>query len=280
MSDPATSLPAVPLTLEGAFALHQFFRFRWSAWRALPDSERGAIAAQAAALFARLESSADSQIHTAFYSELGHKGDLVLLHFRPSLEALNQVELDLAHSPLYPFLELADSFVSVVEAGLYESTAKTYQAALDQGFALHSPEWSAAVAQSLERSAKALAPRLFPPIPAEKYLCFYPMSRFRGEQKNWYATSLADRQRMMREHGAVGRRYAGQVHQIITGSIGFDDWEWGVTLFAQNPVAFKKIVYEMRFDEVSSDYGLFGKFYIAIRLQASQLASWLEGVLP
>ena len=106
-----------------------------------------------------------------------------------------------------------------------------------------------------------MAPRLFPAIPDAKYLCFYPMDRKRGEQVNWYTVPFAERQRMMHEHGMIGRRYADQVKQIISGSIGMDDWEWGVDLFADDPVVFKKLIYEMRFDEVSAVYALFGQFY-------------------
>ena len=103
-----------------------------------------------------------------------------------------------------------------------------------------------------------MAPRLFPAIPDAKYLCFYPMDRQRGEDKNWYTVPFADRQRMMHEHGLIGRRYGDVVKQIISGSIGMDDWEWGVDLFAEDPVVFKKLIYEMRFDEVSAVYALFG----------------------
>jgi len=101
------------------------------------------------------------------------------------------------------------------------------------------------------------------------------MDRRRGESKNWYQESMADRKRMMEEHGLIGRRYAGEVRQIITGSIGFDDWEWGVDLFAEDPLVFKKLIYEMRFDEVSAVYALFGSFYVGVRVPAGQLPSAL-----
>jgi chlorite dismutase len=101
------------------------------------------------------------------------------------------------------------------------------------------------------------------------------MDRRRGESKNWYQVPMADRQRLMHEHGLVGRRYAGEVRQIITGSIGFDDWEWGVDLFAEEPLVFKKLIYEMRFDEVSAVYALFGTFYVGLRLTAAGLTATL-----
>ena len=118
--------------------------------------------------------------------------------------------------------------------------------------------------------------RLWPEIPSAPYICFYPMDRRRGEQKNWYQESMPDRVRMMHEHGLIGRRYAGEVRQIITGSIGLDDWEWGVDLFADDPLVFKRLIYEMRFDEVSAVYALFGTFYVGLRQPVSQLASLLS----
>ena len=115
--------------------------------------------------------------------------------------------------------------------------------------------------------------RLWPEIPNAKYICFYPMDRRRGEQKNWYQESMADRATMMHEHGMIGRRYAGEVRQIITGSIGLDDWEWGVDLFADDPLVFKRLIYEMRFDEVSAVYALFGSFYVGLRRRISDILS-------
>ena len=273
-----TDLPPVPLTLEGSSVLHQFFRFDWKAWRSCADGERKKIVADAIAVLRSLErSTPDAPPRTALYSQLGHKGDLMLIHFRESLEALNQVELALAQTALYDFLLSSHSYVSVVELGLYESSRKTYEAAGAKGLAQHSPEWNAEVAASLERASSAMAPRLFPAIPDSKYLCFYPMDRKRGEQVNWYTVPFAERQRMMDVHGKIGRRYGDRVKQIITGSIGMDDWEWGVDLFADDPVAFKKLIYEMRFDEVSAVYALFGQFFIGVRLPIEKLSDWLTG---
>jgi chlorite dismutase len=277
---PLAEFPPVPLTLEGSAALHQFFRFDWTAWKKLPEAERERIGAESVTALQRLErSSADQPVQTALYSQLGHKGDLMLIHFRPSLEALNQVELDLAQTSLFDFLEIKHSYVSVVELGLYESSRKTYETAASKGFAEHTPEWNAEIAASLARGAEAMKPRLFPAVPEAKYLCFYPMDRKRGEQVNWYSVPFAERQRMMHLHGLIGRRYGDVVKQIITGSIGFDDWEWGVDLFAEDPVVFKKLIYEMRFDEVSAVYALFGQFFIGVRLPVENLTNWLSGKL-
>jgi chlorite dismutase len=136
------------------------------------------------------------------------------------------------------------------------------------------------VEETLERQRKAMAPRLWPEIPPFRYICFYPMDRKRGEAKNWYEVPIADRQRMMHEHGLAGRKYAGMVKQIITGSIGFDDWEWGVDLFSDDPLVFKQLIYEMRFDEASAAYALFGAFYIGIRVAAADLPDLLAGRPP
>jgi chlorite dismutase len=266
--------PPVPLTLEGSALLHQFFRFKWKAWRATPKADRDRIAANAVEALKGLErTNSDTPIQSALFSQLGHKGDLILIHFRDSLETLNQVELDLAQTELYDYLDLRHSYVSVVELGLYESSRKTYEAAAAKGFEQHSPEWNA------EITAAAMAPRIFPSVPEAKYLCFYPMDRKRGEGVNWYSVPFADRQRMMREHGLIGRRYGDVVKQIISGSIGMDDWEWGVDLFAEDPVVFKKLIYEMRFDEVSAVYALFGQFFIGVRLPMENLNRWLNGKL-
>ena len=269
--------PPVPLTLEGASVLHQFFRFDWKAWRATPADERERIVSGSVAGLTHSDPSTPAR--SALYSQLGHKGDLIYIHFRDNFEQLNQVELDLAQLPIYDYLTQTHSYVSIVELGLYESTRKTYEAAAEKGFAPHSPEWNADVAESLKRASAAMAPRLWPAVPDAKYLCFYPMDRKRDETKNWYTVPFAERQRMMHEHGMIGRRYAEQVRQIITGSIGTDDWEWGVDLFADDPVVFKKLIYEMRFDEVSAEYALFGQFFIGLRLPVEKLGAWLSGTL-
>jgi len=299
-----TDFSPVPLTLEGSFLLHQFFRFDWKAWRACAAGERKdcaegerkdcvtgerkdceegkhvTIAAEAVAALQCLECiGPDAPVRTALFSQLGHKGDLILIHFRDSLEALNQVELDLAQTRLYDFLDLRHSYVSVVELGLYESSRKTWEAAAAKGFEPNSPEFQTEVAASLERASAAMAPRLYPAVPEAKYLCFYPMDRKRGGSVNWYTVPFAERQRMMHEHGLIGRRYGDQVKQIISGSIGLDDWEWGVDLFADDPVVFKKLIYEMRFDEVSAVYAKFGQFFIGVRLPMEKLGGWLEGKL-
>jgi hydrogen peroxide-dependent heme synthase len=264
--------PAVPLTLEGSFVLHQMFRVRRAAWRALADSQRQRMSEEAAAVLERANRS-------AVYSLVGHKGDLMLVHFRDSLEQVHAAELEVARLEVSDYLDPAHSYLSVVELGLYDSTLKTYGQLREQGIEPHSAEWNAGVAEVMERQRQAMAPRLYPEIPSTKYICFYPMDRKRAEAKNWYQLPIAERQRMMHEHGLIGRRYADCVKQIITGSIGFDDWEWGVDLFADDPLVFKGLIYEMRFDEVSAIYALFGTFYVGLRVAAPAFGGLLEGRL-
>jgi chlorite dismutase len=277
-SETLVEVPAVPLTLEGYSVLHQMMRFRWPAWRALRPAQRTNLVHEATALLSKFERGEAGQ--SALYSLLGHKGDLMYVHFRDSFDELNQAELQLAQLGLSEYLEPTSSFLSVIELGLYESTIKVYGELAEQGLTPHSPEWNNAIAETLKRQKEAMRPRLFPAIPANRYLCFYPMDRKRGEDKNWYTVPLEERGRQMNDHGLVGRRYAGEVKQIISGSIGFDDWEWGVDLFADDPLVFKKLIYEMRFDYVSAVYALFGAFYVGLRVPANQLGELLSGRLP
>jgi hydrogen peroxide-dependent heme synthase len=274
----STETPSVPLTTEGYSVLHQMMRFRRTSWRDLPEAERTSIAAEAATVLGEMEKRADGQ--SALYSLIGHKGDLLLLHFRKSFADLNQAELKIANLPLSDYLEPTSSYLSIIELGLYDSTIKIYKELIDQGIQPHSDQWKAEIECKLQRHREAMHPRLFPEIPPNRYICFYPMDRRRGEDQNWYTLPIEERARQMNDHGLVGRRYAGEVKQIITGSIGFDDWEWGVDLFADDPLVFKKLIYEMRFDHVSAVYALFGQFYVGVRVPATQLGKLLAGELP
>ncbi len=273
-----SDLHAVPLTIEGSSVLHQMFRFRWAEWRKLSQAQQHEIAAEASAALLKMENDAAGQ--SALFSLLGHKGDLLLVHFRSSFDQLKAAELEITRLRLNDYLEQTTSYLSVVELGLYESSVKLFRTLREKGTEPHSPEWNAAVEETIKRQTEAMRPRLFPQMPANRYLCFYPMDRRRGEDKNWYSLPIEERQRQMEEHGLVGRRYAGTVRQIITGSIGFDDWEWGVDLFADDPLIFKKLIYEMRFDEVSAVYALFGTFYVGVRCPAAGLEALFSGKLP
>jgi chlorite dismutase len=274
----AAEVPAVPLTTEGYSVLHQMMRVRWPAWRGLPPEAKNAIVQEASEALTKMEVHSPGQ--SALYSLIGHKGDLMLIHFRNSFADLNQAELQLASLRLSDYLEPTSSYLSIIELGLYDSTLKIYKELTDQGIEPHSDQWKAEIECKLNRHKEAMHPRLFPDIPPNRYACFYPMDRRRGEDKNWYSLPIEERARQMSDHGLVGRRYAGEVRQIITGSIGFDDWEWGVDLFADDPLVFKKLIYEMRFDHVSAVYALFGQFYVGVRVAAGKLETLLNGQLP
>lgn len=274
----SADVPPVPLTIEGYGVLHQMFRLRWNAWRQLSPAQKSEIADETARVLKKWEESTSGQ--SSLFSLLGHKGDLMLVHFRESFDDLNRAEMQLSNLRLSEYLEPATSYLSVIELGLYESSLKTYRELVERGIEPHSEEWKRAIQETLARQREAMRPRLFPEIPKNRYVCFYPMDRRRGEEKNWYTLPMEERARQMNEHGLVGRRYAGEVKQIITGSIGFDDWEWGVDLFADDPLVFKKLIYEMRFDEVSAVYALFGTFYVGVRCLSSSLGKLLNGEVP
>jgi hydrogen peroxide-dependent heme synthase len=274
----SAEVPPVPLTVEGYSVLHQMMRFRWAAWRPLRPEQKREIVEEASALLAGMEQNSAGQ--SALFSLLGHKGDLMLVHFRMSFDELKQTELQLAQLRLSDYLEPTSSYLSVIELGLYESTLKIYNELAALGIEAHSEQWNHQIKETLARQKEAMRPRLFPELPKHRYISFYPMDRRRGEEKNWYMVPIEERARQMNEHGLVGRRYAGEVKQIITGSIGFDDWEWGVDLFAADPLVFKKLIYEMRFDQVSAVFALFGHFYVGVRCAASDLGKLLSGQLP
>jgi hydrogen peroxide-dependent heme synthase len=167
-------------------------------------------------------------------------------------------------SPLGVRLRLAYDYLSVTEAGLYHATAEVARereprsAGYEEELAIRAEE---------ELASPHVRTRLYPVVPEEmRYVSFYPMSKRRIEGQNWYTLPIEERNRLMREHGLTGRRYGGRVFQVITGSVGLDDWEWGVTLFSRDPLEFKRIVTEMRYDEASSVYSEFGEFYTGIRV--------------
>lgn len=270
--------PAGPLTLEGSYILHQMFRVRWTSWKASTPVEQRGVVEEAISVLEGMERAREEP--SALFSLLGHKGDLMLAHFRRTMEALNDAELSIANLRLAEFLEPTTSYLSVVELGLYEVSVRLYGSLRENGIGPGSPEWNQAVDAELSKQRQTAAQRLWPEIPRRRYACFYPMDKRRGEEKNWYWLPMDARQRLMRAHGMIGRKYAGQVTQIISGSIGFDDWEWGVDLFADDPLVFKKVVTEMRFDEASALYGEFGTFYFGLRFPAKELGTLFDGKTP
>jgi len=270
--------PRVPETLEGWSVLHQMFRIRWPEWRVRPADLRQRLAAEAAAALTAM--GADGHGTTVAVTMLGHKGDLMLVHFRRGFEELQAAQVAVARLGLSTFLEPTASFVSIVELGMYEMTAQIHRRLGERGLAAGTEAFESAFDAEMDEQRKRVHSRLFVEVPARRHVCFYPMNKRRGEQRNWYAERVEDRARMMLDHGKIGRHYAGQVTQVISGAIGFDDWEWGVDLFADDPVVFKKLIYEMRFDEASAWYAEFGPFYVGLQFTPSELPRYLEGEVP
>lgn len=270
--------PRVPETLEGWSLLHQMFRVRWPELQALPARERQARAEEAASALAGMNRGDEGA--TALVTLLGHKGDLMIVHFRRGFEPLQAAQLAVARLGLSSVLEASTSYVSVVELGMYEMTALLHARLRERGLQPGSAEFDSAFDAEMEEQKKRVAGRLYLEVPPRRYVCFYPMNKRRGEQKNWYAEPVEGRGRMMRDHGVIGRHYAGAVTQIISGSIGFDDWEWGVDLFADEPLVFKKLIYEMRFDEASAWYAEFGPFYTGLQFSPQELPKLLAGEVP
>jgi hydrogen peroxide-dependent heme synthase len=270
--------PRVPETLEGWSVLHQIFRVRWTEWRSRPPEERQRLAGEAAERLAAMQRGTAGA--TVPVTLLGNKGDLMLIHLRRSFEELQRVEAEIVALGLSALLEPTTSFVSMVELSLYEMTIQIHKRLGESGLKTGSDEFEQAFDAEMEEQRKRVSGRLFIEPPPRRHVCFYPMSKRRGEHKNWYVEPMEDRARMMLDHGKIGRHYSGRVTQVISGAVGFDDWEWGVDLFADDPLVFKKLIYEMRFDEASAWYAEFGPFYVGLQFSPSELPKYLEGQVP
>lgn len=262
-SGAAAPLPAIPpATLEGWYALHQLLVLDRAALRQRPASDRLALAEEAAALLADLAEGPDGSWSAPFRVVGSGGADLLLVHFRPTLDALAEVQLRVRASALGAVSTVAYDYLSVTEAGLYHATAQAARAAGGDAAAMAA---ALAEARAAEGASAHVRSRLYPRVPeGMRYVSFYPMSKRRAGAENWYRLPVDERSRLMRDHGMTGRRFAGKVFQVITGSVGLDDWEWGVTLFAADPLEFKRIVTEMRYDEASAAYGEFGRFVTGI----------------
>lgn len=198
----------------------------------------------------------------------GSTADILVVHARATLDAARAAQRSLSAAPLFDLLRHEYSFLSVTEAGLYHTTAELAREAQARGGQVGDDEYRSAATQraAVERESAHIKRRLYPAVPGEMpYVCFYPMSKRRDPGANWYQLTLDERSHLMHAHGLTGRRYAGRVQQIISGAIGLDEWEWGVTLFGKDPLDFKKLVTDMRFDEVSARYATFGRFFVGRR---------------
>ncbi len=279
-----------PLVLDGWFVLHQFFRIDPDEGAPLEDGASATDDLPPGEAFpARVEAfrqliagweDLGEQGWTGVYRIVGGGTDYMILHFRDSLEAVGEAERAVRRSPISRNLVPTGDYLSVVELGMYGMTETLVGEAQDRGIEPGSEEWEALVAERLEaeREKRYVQARLRPREPeGMPYVCFYPMDKRRNVGQNWYTLSLPERAALMADHGATGRRWAGRISQIISGSVGFDDWEWGVTLFAGNPLAFKELVTEMRYDRASAIYAEFGSFWVGHRIRSEKLVEELAG---
>jgi chlorite dismutase len=249
---------SAPETLEGWFALHDLRRLDRAAWDRLSAPDREKAATEARDLIADAEAVADGGVgRSVTYEMVGHKADLMMVHLRPDVAQLHELERAFDGALVGSCTTRAYSYLSVIEVSRHAA-----------------PEGTGA---NVEDSPYIQA-RLHPEIPEHSgFICFYPMSKRRQGDDNWYLLEPGERAELMRAHGRTGRRYAGKVSQIVSGSMGLDDWEWGVTLFSDDPLQFKKLVYEMRFDEVSARFAEFGPFFVGKRLRPEDMGMWLGG---
>ncbi len=266
-----------PQTLEGYYTLHDVYTVDWARWRRLDAPEREAVAAGASKWLT--EAAGTEKGDSALYSVITQKGDLMFVHYRDTPDALNRAELALRRTRLFDFLIPAYSYLSVIEISLYELTAIARMRLGERGIKPGSDAFDAAFEQEMEGQKRRVQSRLFRDIPQQRYICFYPMNKRRGEHVNWYTLSVEERRDMMRGHGRIGHKYHQQITQIIGGSVGLDDWEWGVSLHSDDMLAFKKLIYEMRFDPASALFAEFGPFYLGVRTNSSELPALLAGTL-
>jgi chlorite dismutase len=251
-----------PATNEGWYALHDFRTVDWDAWRDAPQREReAALDSGVSFLRDRVNVTDAEEGSSAVFSMLGHKADLLVVHFRPTMADLDTAERAFEETAFAGYTEQSTSYVSVTEVGGYTSEEMT-------------KEPSEIEDTGLARYAES---KLYPEIPDSEFVCFYPMDKRRAPGENWYDLPFDERAEMMDTHGEIGKTYAGKVSQVITGSIGFDDYEWGVDLFSNDPEHIKDLLYELRFDESSSKYAEFGPFYFGRQFPPEDLPAFMAG---
>lgn len=264
-----------PATLEGWYLLHQLWRLDWPEVRRLPEDDLAARGRELAEHLAPWSEPRDEGWSGVYRMAGG--ADLLTLHFRERLEDLTDAGRRVRRSGMGDLLHLASDYVSVVELGLYGLTVQVTERLREEEAGEPAREaWEDAMRAALDRQREVpyVRDRLFPRQPPDKpYVCFYPMSKRRRAGQNWYTLPLTRRDRLMQEHGSVGRRHGDRISQVISGSVGLDAWEWAVTLFAGDPLDFKAVVTEMRYDEASALYADFGAFFVGRRMAVEDLGS-------
>jgi hydrogen peroxide-dependent heme synthase len=261
---------------QGWHCLHLYYRIEFCEWQLLSPNEQRAAKSAFSALVQEVRALESTQLLTL--SVVTPKADLGIMLITPDLHTANRIEKQLSLSLGAGVLIPVYSYLSLTEESEYVTTEEDHAGTLEKEENLKrgSAEFEQAMKAFRERMTKYRHERVYPTLPDWPVVCFYSMGKRRGEQKNWYALPYSERRRLMGGHAKVGRQFAGKVKQLITGSTGLDDDEWGVTLFAHDTFQIKAIVYQMRFDEVSADYGDFGEFYIGLQLPLDELFRRLQ----
>ncbi len=268
---PAGQVPATLVPEAGWHFLHLFYQVDRARLSALapPQREQG-LDELRRVLGANLP-GAPEQLQC--FAVPGHKADFGIVMAGPDLRGLHDVQMAIQASSLGPALRPTSSFYSITEVSEYVPDTQEYGRILREreGLDPASGMYAAKVAAYAERLGPMNQQRLYPEFPNWPCLCFYPMSKLRTADQNWYLLPFRARAELMAQHGRSGMKFAGRVLQVITASTGLDNWEWGVTLWARNPSYLKDIVYTMRFDESSAKYALFGDFFFGYILPPDEL---------
>ncbi len=255
---------------EGWHCTHLYYRFDRAILARLDHEAISAGKRQVISILDPAGSEATSRLQVSIVS--GHKADFGLMLMDPDPLKIDAVHQRLLASELGPVLAPTYSFVSVTEVSEYVPSIEQYAERLRaEGETDDSPTFKAKVKAYSDREPYMRRQRLTPDFPAWPATCFYPMNKKRKVGENWFTLPFAERNRMMAEHARSGMEFAGKVSQLITVGTGFEDWEWGVTLWARNPQFLKDIVYRMRFDEASARYAEFGPFYTSYITTAEQM---------
>ena len=261
---------------QGWHCLHLFYRIDFAQWQLLTGDEQRTAKIALSEIVQEIRATEKTQLLTL--SVVTPKADVAFMLITPDLHAANSFEKRLNLSLGAGVLEPVYSYLSLTEESEYTTTAEQYAETLarEQNLKPGTLEFDTAMKTFAERMAHYREERVYPTLPDWPVVCFYNMSKRRGEQRNWYALPFDERRKLMGGHAKVGREFSGKVKQLITGSTGLDDAEWGVTLFARDTFQIKKIVYEMRFDPVSAEYADFGEFFVGIQLPLDELFRRLQ----
>jgi chlorite dismutase len=270
MSETASIPPLVPR--EGWHVMHLFYQVDHSQWSILDNDEQRSAKTRLSKLIQEIRATPDTHLLT--FAIATPKADLGFMLLTPDLQVANAFEKQLTLSLGPDVLSPVYSYLSQTESSEYTTTSEQYAEETlkgEKGLAEDSPEFAAGLKEFEDRMTHYLQHRLYPVLPDWPVICFYPMSKRRSGSDNWYSLSFEERKQLMAGHARVGRTYSGRILQLITGSTGLDEYEWGVTLLAKDTIDIKAIVYEMRFDEVTARFGEFGDFYIGMQLPLDEL---------